>query len=167
MLSSYNYSIDEVNLSKPEMVKDLGVVFDPKLNFGRHFEMITNNAYRNLGYIYRFSNDLLHLDSTLLKLYYSYVRSQLEYSCIIWTPNTQKYVKAIEKIQCKFLKSLMYRKTLYPAYVPYRELVSNFNIHTLERRRHLNDLIFLYKLIHNQIDCIDLIPKNFHSSPEH
>jgi len=64
----YNYSIDVVNLSKPETVKDLGVVFDPKLNFGRHIEMITNNAYRSLGYIYRFSKDL-RLDSTLLKLH--------------------------------------------------------------------------------------------------
>jgi len=88
------------------------------------------------------------------------VRSQLEYSCIIWTPNTQKHAKVIEKIQCKFLKLLMYRKTTVdPAYV-IRELLSNFNIQTLEQRRHLNDLIFLYKLIHN-IDYIDLIPKIF------
>jgi len=46
----YNYSTDGVNLSKLETVKDLRVVFNPKLNFGRHIEMITNNAYMNLGY---------------------------------------------------------------------------------------------------------------------
>ena len=154
---NYVYSINGIALCKSALVKDLGVTFDPKLTFCHHIDSIVNDSYRNLGFIYRMGKELKN-KSTFIKLYYSYVRSRLEYACVIWFPKCFAYVQAIENVQSRFLKMLTYQKTsFYPKQVPYIDLVTSFNFQTLENRRKLLDLLFLYKVLNNKIDCPELL----------
>lgn len=46
----YHYTISDSNIELVSQFKDLGVIFDSKLNFSPHTEMIKNKAMRNLGF---------------------------------------------------------------------------------------------------------------------
>ena len=58
--------------------KDLGVIFDQKLNFETHIDVKINMAIRNLGLILR--NITFMNKEMFLQLYKSLVRTHLEYA---------------------------------------------------------------------------------------
>ena len=156
---SFPYSINNNLIEKPDIVKDLGVKFDPALSFSEHIETIVREAYRNLGFICRIGKELKNI-STLQKLYVTYVRAKLEYCSTIWCPYTKKNIENIEKIQNKFLRYIVYKGTgLYPRNDSGAQLILNTGISTLESRRKLLDLLFLYKLLHSAIDSTDLVSR--------
>ena len=83
-------------------VKNLGVYFTPSLNFNRHISYIVSKAFRMLGFINRVTKPFS--DATVLKtLYFSYVRSRLEYCSQVWAPTAQIYINTIERVQRKFI----------------------------------------------------------------
>ena len=49
----FDYNIDGTLLTKPEVVRDLGVVFDSKLSFASHIESVTASAFKFLGFVVR------------------------------------------------------------------------------------------------------------------
>ena len=65
--------------------KDLGVFFDPSLSFKEHTDYVNNKANKSLGYICRMSTEIRDL-FCLKSLYCCWVRSILEYACVIWSP---------------------------------------------------------------------------------
>ncbi|RZC34523.1 hypothetical protein BDFB_003799 [Asbolus verrucosus] len=67
------------------MVKDLGVSFDDKLNFNQHILNICNSAIRTLGFIVRNSRDFYDI-RTIKVLFFTLIRSKLEYVSSIWSP---------------------------------------------------------------------------------
>jgi hypothetical protein len=153
----FQYLIRGEPIDRTDTIKDLGVIFDSTLSFTEHIKTIVNDAYRNLGLIIRLSKDFEN-NKTLTTLYYSYVRPKLEYASVIWNPSTQLHSKQIEKIQSKFLRYHTYKTTgFYPMTDSSSTLAENFNILTLEQRRKLTDLLFLYKLLRNHIDSNDLV----------
>jgi len=74
----FQYYVSDSQIELVSNYKDLGIIFDTKLNFTLHSEMIRNKAILNLGFIKRtcgtFANPL-----PLNILYCSLVRSNLEY----------------------------------------------------------------------------------------
>ncbi|CAG9829586.1 unnamed protein product [Diabrotica balteata] len=67
-------------------------------------------------------------------LYLSLVRTKLEYCSLIWYPICKCYMQQIKKVQRKL-----------------------FNIVSLELGRVTFSVSFLYKLLHNCIDCSDIL----------
>ena len=112
-------------------------------------------AYRMRGFILRvrkhFSNP-----NTFISLYFSLVRSQLEYAAVCWSPFYLLYIDRIEGIQRKFISILHWK---YP----------NFSIRlsTLQNRRILLDLSFLYKIINHYIDSPVLLNRFAFRVPSH
>jgi len=53
----FNYSISNSNLEIVSTFKDLGIIFNSKLNFSYHTEFIKNTAMRSLGFIKCSFND--------------------------------------------------------------------------------------------------------------
>ncbi|KAL4085243.1 hypothetical protein QTP88_027102 [Uroleucon formosanum] len=92
------YSISGTNVEHVNQFKDLGIIFDRKLNFSLHTEMIKNKAFRNLGFIKRtcaaFSDPI-----PLTILYFSLIRSNLEYCPLIWINSTSKQALTLESVQ--------------------------------------------------------------------
>lgn len=101
----FNYNINDISLSRETSMKDLGITFDQKLTFDAHIKNITNKAFRTLGFISR-SLDKFKNINTYKTLYYTYVRSTLEYGSEIWNPHQRNQNEAIAKVQRRFTRSL-------------------------------------------------------------
>jgi hypothetical protein len=86
------------NICKIQQVneeKDLGVIYDCKMTFGKHISSKVNKATRNLGPIIKtFMNKEM-----FLQLYKSLVRPHLQNSFAIWSPKFKNDAVSIEKVQ--------------------------------------------------------------------
>ena len=87
---NYDYSFQGNNsdefLTHVEEYSDLGVLIDSKLSFKDHIHNMVNKANRNLGLIRRNFNNI-DIDSFKV-LYFTLVRSNLEYCHSVWNPHT-------------------------------------------------------------------------------
>jgi hypothetical protein len=91
-------------LPRSNSVQDLGVVFDSKLSFTDHIESIVNSSFKSLGFVLRNGRKFSDVD-TLKPLYFTYVRSRLEYASIVWSPMYSIHILSLERVQCRFLKN--------------------------------------------------------------
>lgn len=128
-----NYNIDNVSLSRVYEIKDLGVTFESNLKFNNHFSNIKNKSQRMLGLLYRHTRDFRN-PNTLINLYNSYVRSNLEYCCTVWSPQYATHINRLESIQHKFLKMLAYKTFNVIVDHNYEEIMSKYNIITYLKR---------------------------------
>ena len=141
-------------MNRPEFIKDLGVTFDPKLTFSKHIDDCTSVAFKSLGFILRNSKDFTEL-ATLRMLFVTFVRSKLEYACVVWCPNYNIHIASLEKVQRRFFKSSIFiLEGTYPIRgTPQELLLNKFEMSSLVRRRVMHSVIFLYKIINNKINC--------------
>ena len=85
-----------------EKEKDLGVKFDPSLQFSKHVAMVSNKANKMVGIIKRTFD---YMDEKMLTtLYKTLVRPHLQYANCIWHPLLHKDVQTIEKVQRRATK---------------------------------------------------------------
>jgi len=104
----FNYSMNGESLSRKTSIKDLGIIFDPKLSFVEHIISICKSAYSILGFIKR-SGSFLQSPHSLKLLFDALVRSRLEYGSLIWYPHATYLLNTIEQVQAKFLRFLFYK----------------------------------------------------------
>lgn len=155
---TYNYFIDsEILLRSTSPIKDLGILCVPKLKLDCHINKITNKSHQLLGFINRNCADFT--DKFALKsIYCSLVRSTCEYGSVIWPPYQSGNKSKLEKIQQKFLRFISIKCSIprepHTSYIP---LLTILNLKTLEQRRTVLDLCFLYKLLVGDIDCPDFL----------
>lgn len=140
----FNYNINNSTLSRVQVIKDLGVLFDHKLSFEAHINTIVKKAYKMLGFIFRSLNKFKRIETYKL-LYFTYVRSQLEYCTPIWNPHYNVYIEMIERVQRRFTRSV-FRKFRYIPEKHYSMRNMRLGILSLEDRRILTDEITLYKI---------------------
>lgn len=154
----YDYSLDAYTLSRPGSVRDLGVCFDPALSFRMHINDVVRSAYRSLGFVIRNSRDFTDI-ATIRLLYCTFVRSKLEYACIIWSPLYKVHIKSLESVQRRFLKFLSFRLDgVYPPRgFPDRELQSRFHLQSLNNRRAAHSVVYLHKILFGEVDCAEIL----------
>ncbi|KAL1448569.1 hypothetical protein WDU94_015656 [Cyamophila willieti] len=112
----HTYKINDNNLERVIIKKDLGITFQENLKFDNHISNNIAAANRNLGLILRHSKFFSEYD-TILTLYNALVRSKLEYACAIWSPTSDFLSQKIEKIQASFARVLFLKLNgFYPAY---------------------------------------------------
>lgn len=155
---NYRYTIDNTEITRVDTIKDLGVTFDAKLSFSTHINNIVADASRAFGFIIRNCRDFSNI-TTLKTLYFSYVRSKVEYASIIWSPYYSCHKSTLERVQRKFLKYLYFKEV---GFYPPRGNDNNFytymfNLHSLEERRHFASVSFLHKLLQNKVDSPELL----------
>lgn len=155
----FPYNLNGEILSRPNFVRDLGVLFDPQLSFSQHIDTIVSKCHKTMGFIIR--NGRNFSCDTLIRLFNAYIRSRLEYASIIWSPTYAIYVNELERVQRKFLKFMAFKQDgSYPVVGYCHELLlQRFGTSSLERRRHYHSTMFLYKLLNNQIDCVDIVKR--------
>lgn len=136
---------------------DLGVMFDSNLRFDLHVSHVVSLAIKSLGFVIR--NSKQFRPKTVLMLYCCFVRSRLEYASLSWFPYYSYQVTSLESVQRRFLKWLVFNLDgQYPEKgFPQQQLLARFNVDSLDTRRRLSALSFLYKLVHGIIDSPELL----------
>ena len=105
---NFTYSISGQTLDLVEMMKDLGVHFDPKLKFSHHIDAIIFKANCMLGFIKRMTSDFQNPKS-FRTLYLTLVRPILMYASPVWSPIYENNINKIEKVQHKFLNCVPWK----------------------------------------------------------
>ena len=156
----FDYNLNNVNLKRPTTFRDLGVIFDQKLTFAAHMNAIVLEANRTYGFIVRNCRDFINPD-TIKLLYFTFVRSKLEYASPVWAPHHSTHINNLESVQRRFLKYLSFRSDgVYPPIgFPHQDLLAKHSVISLGNRRKYISLVFLFKLIHNITDCQELLSK--------
>lgn len=160
------YTLEGTVLAEMDCVRDLGVIFDKKLTFKPHIESTINKASRMLGFVLR-NGKIFRSAKVKILLYNSLVRSVLEYCSVVWRPHYAVNSLHLERVQKRFLWHLSFSAGLSKKFKSYDKRLKHFKITPLSKRRELLDIVFLYKLIHNMVDCPQLLGNlNFRIPPK-
>lgn len=157
--SLFQYTLDSNNISRVFTVKDLGVHFDPKLNFHEHIQKLTASSFKQLGFVIRNCRDFDNVHAIKL-LYSAFVRSKLEASSKIWNPYETSYTLQVEKVQKAFLRFL-YKKlySYYPFLYPTQFLLGALGYNSLRARRNWQLMQFVSRGLRGESDCLELVSR--------
>lgn len=138
----HTFNLEGKFLQNTNNTKDLGVTVSSNLKFSTHISQIVKRAERVLAILRR---TIISRDKKVfIKLYKQLVRPHLEYASVIWNPYIKRNIKLIEKVQRRATKCVKGLKDK-----SYSERLSILNLDSLQKRRHVCDLLFVYKIIHN------------------
>ena len=156
----FDYLMNNVPLERCEKIKDLGIYFDSQFNFNYHVQQILSSSSSSLGFIMRNAKPFDSI-AACVSLYKAFVLSRLEYGSIIWSPFYECHKSLLENVQRKFLKFLWFKvnKSYPPRGFKHLTLLNTFDFVSLEQRRTISSLMFLFKLINAKIDCAWLLSK--------
>jgi len=116
-------------------VKDLGVFATNDLLFEEHMKKTINSSRVVMGMLLRtFST---REKEPMLKMFNTYIKSKMEYCCIVWSPVRQKWIYELEKIQKTFTSKINGMEEL-----DYHERLKKLNLYSLERRRERFMIIY-------------------------
>lgn len=148
----YDYSINGSQIAHTNSFKYLGVTFTNNLTWSTHIDTICASARRKLGLL-RHKLKKSPPDVKLLA-YNTLIRPRLEYACIVWDPHTKNDINKLEQIQRLAVRFIYnrYRRHDSPTC-----LMKTNNIMTLQNRRKITRLKFLYQLWNRKLS-LDPLP---------
>jgi hypothetical protein len=138
--SEFSYEMGGMVLKVSEEERDLGVIMHKSAKPSRQCAEASKKANSTLGMIRR--TIVTRDKDTILRLYKSLVRPQLEYCIQVWSPYLKQDMEKLEKVQRRATKMIWGYKDL-----GYEERLKRCGLTTLERRRSRGDLIEAYKII--------------------
>jgi len=83
-----------------------------------------------------------------------YVRSLLEFSSQIWSPQYEYLIDKIESVQRYFTKILFTRKLSGLSKLSYFSRLKILGLQTLERCRLINDMVLCHKIPNGHCDVV-------------
>ena len=120
--------------------RDLGVLANNDLMFKEHINKIVTSSRIAMGMILRtFST---RDKKPMIKMFNTYIKSKLEYCCIVWSPVQQSYINELEKIQKTFTSKINGMEEL-----DYHERLKELDMYSLERRRDRYFIIYGWQQI--------------------
>ncbi len=125
--------------------KDLGITFTNDLKSTSYCNELYQKAFRTACMIFKVFH--CHDERFLIQMYKTYVRSKVEYATEIWSPSQIGDIDRIERVQRMFTKRLPGLQNF-----SYVERLSKLSLESLEQRRIIRDLIFVYKMLFNLVD---------------
>lgn len=152
----FDYNINQQILKDMTLVKDLGVYFDQKMDFIAHIQHITNKAFKMLGFIKRSMKHFNSLEA-IKTVYCTNVRSILEYASVVWSPSYSCHKQTVERVQRKFFKWITFKLRLPLTTENYNQ--ETIDLMSLELRRKNFDIMLIFKVINNFIDCEYLLSR--------
>ena len=128
-------------LSQVTSYKYLGVTITHNLSWKPHILSICNKTRNLIGMIYRkfYRHSKL---STLLRLYLTILRPNLEYACVVWDPSHKVEIDELENVQKFGLR--MCSKSWNESY---EDLLQQLKLPSLKKRRTHMKLCHLFKII--------------------
>lgn len=150
------YSINGAILKRVDQVRDLGVALDSEMKFTIHVNNTINKCLRMLAFLFRNTKEFNSVQAMKV-LYYSLVRSHVDYCGFVWYPYYQNNIQRIERIQRKFVGKISFINGTYRSIKSYSGRLDRFNMPSLRQRNVQLSMIFLYKLFNNEVDCPSLL----------
>ena len=127
---------------------NLGLVTVCDLPWSTHIDKISNKDNEIIGLIKRICKGFQDV-CTLRTLYFALVRSQLENCSVVWSPHKSRNISKLERIQRRATEFILKTKD------DYEQRRKKLNLLSLEQRRFLFVVLFLYKALIGYIN-IDL-----------
>ncbi|CAG4990002.1 unnamed protein product [Colias eurytheme] len=159
------YNLFDIPLEKIDVIRDLGLIVDSRLDFHSHMMDICKKANKTLGFIIRVSSEF-NDNGVAMLLFNAYVRSKLEYGAMIWDPYETKYSLMIERVQRKFARCIYKRRYgYYPHLYPSMYVLGMVGLNTLALRRKILLVVHYYLIMHNKIDNRDVLEQMILSLP--
>ena len=117
---------------------------DKELNWGVHINTKSSEARQKASWILRTfkSRD----SATMILLYTVYVRSVMEYCCVLWSPYRVREICKLEAIQRSFTAKIEGLKSLN-----YWERLQKLGLYSLQRRRERYAIILVWKIMNKVI----------------
>jgi len=109
-----------------------------------------------MGFIYRNTKDLRN-HMCLKNLYCSLVTSNLEFGSLIWSNNYSTYINDLNNIQYTFLKIIAYVSHCSISRDSFHLVQGSIDLKSLSIRRNLMDIIFVYDISNNYINCPEIL----------
>ena len=140
------YRLSETVLKETKKEKDLGVLFNNKLNFNDAIAAFINKAKSTLFWFLR--NTISREPDVMLRAFKCLVRPAIEYCCQAWSPKARhgnwSTILELENVQRLFT-----RMVKGVEHLPYRERLNKLGLTTLLERRMRGDLIETFKILNN------------------
>ena len=135
-------------IPKVTKVRDLGITITDNFKWKPYIAQIRSKANILSHSILRtFSSSNCWL---LINLFKTYVRPLVEYNTCSWSPSLKGDIKDIESVQKMFTRKLCIRCNI--SFNSYDDRLNKLGMESLEVRRIKNDLVFLFKIVHNLVD---------------
>lgn len=151
-----DYYISQAPLTRVTQITDLGVIFDDGFTFSEHIIQTVSRANKLLGFICR-NTRRFKTNAPLDIMFNCLVRSRLEYAVLIWSPIYKKYVYQIETVLSRYAKCKYFRENGVYLWHCRDYLNQYYMLDTLECRRHIISVMFLYNLVNLNLDNEDLL----------
>ena len=121
-------------------VKDLGVHASNDLMFKEHIDKIINATRVVMGMLLRTFKT--REKEPMITIYNTYIRSRMEYCCVLWSPTQQKDINRLEGVQKTFTSKIQGMEGLN-----YHERLESLKMYSLERRRDRYQIIYGWQQI--------------------
>ena len=138
---SYQMSSGDT-LSPVQQLKDLGVIVSSDLSWTPHINTICSKARTVASWV--LSVFRTRDRQTMLTLYKSLVRSQLEYCCPLWNPSNIADIQELEGVQRTFTSRIYGVQHLN-----YWNRLKSLGLMSLQRRRERYIIIQMWKIYHD------------------
>ena len=108
--------LEESEIPVVDQYKFLGVIFDKKLTFIPHIKYLKNKCTRAQQLLRVVAHTEWGTDQqTLLKLYRSLIRSQLDYACFVYRSARRSYLKELNSVHHEGLRQVIWAFRTSPA----------------------------------------------------
>ena len=142
------FYMDGNEIEETDHFKDLGIIYDNSLSFSRHISSISSRGKAKSNFILK--SFATRNPAILFKLFSTYVRPILEFSCEVWDPTLVTLIKEVETVQRRFTKRIFNRVGMTD--ISYEERLAALETTTLEKRRHAAGLSYMYKMLLREVD---------------
>jgi ribonucleases P/MRP protein subunit RPP40 len=155
---NFAYQMAGSVLQRPEYIEDLGVIFDTKLTFNTHLDVKLAKASSCLGFVLRCAREF-NDEYVYKSLYSAFVRPIIEHASVVWSPSYQFHIQRIESVQRRFLlRALSGLRWSSPLILPaYENRLQLITLPTLESRRIVAGVCFIFDLLSGRIDAPELL----------
>ncbi|CAL4191225.1 unnamed protein product, partial [Meganyctiphanes norvegica] len=124
-----SYKTPSENEIKPSSkVKDLGIIASDNLRFKEHIDSVVTSSKRMISLLMRTFS--MREQIPMMRLFNTYIRSKLEYCCLVWSPSHQNDINKLERVLKNFTSKISGMEKLN-----YHERLRKLNLYSLERRR--------------------------------
>ena len=128
-ISIESYKTPSENIITPSSkVKYLGVIASDNLGFKEHIDGVVTSSKIMKGLLLRTFS--MQQEIPMMRLLNKYIRSKLEYCCLVWSPSQQNDINKLERILKNYTSKISGMENLN-----YHERLRKMNLYSLERRR--------------------------------